>query len=65
MKLIARYNRINIPIIVSFVVFSSIAYYVILHFVFVHQLDNDLKIEQQEIFDHVKLKGFLPAASTY
>lgn len=65
MKLIAKYNRVTIPIIIAVLLISSVAYYFILHFVLIHQLDKDLRIEQQEIIQHVKETGSLPESSNY
>ncbi len=65
MKLLSKYNRVNIPLIIGAVLLSGIAYYFIIHYVLIHQLDKDLKIEEQEINDHVRQTGFLPDASTY
>lgn len=65
MKLLAKYNRINIPVTVSVLLISGIAYYLVLHFVLLHQLSHDLEIEEQEIRDHVADNNSLPQASTY
>jgi len=65
MKLLAKYNRVNIPIIIVTFLFSSIGFYFIIHFVLVHQLDKDLRIEQQEIIHYINEKGTLPEASNY
>lgn len=65
MKLIAKYNRVNIPITIATLLISSIAYYFILHFILVHQLDKDLSIEKQEIMHHIRETGALPEASNY
>ncbi len=65
MKLLAKYNRINIPITIATLLISSIAYYFILHFVLLRQIDKDLRIEQEEIIHYVNEKGTLPEASNY
>ena len=65
MKLLAKYNRVNIPITIATLLLSSVAYYFILHFVLVHQLDKDLTIEKQEILHHIEETGTLPEASNY
>lgn len=65
MKLIAKYNRVNIPITIAVLLISSVAYYFILHYVLIHQLDKDLRIEQREIIQHVKETGSLPETSDY
>ena len=65
MKLIARYNRLTIPVIIGVFLVSSIAYYIIIHSVFIGQLDKDLEIEKKEIIHYVELKDTLPEASNY
>jgi signal transduction histidine kinase len=65
MKLIAKYNRVNIPITIGVLLISSIAYYFILHYVLLRQVDKDLRIEQQEIIHHIKENGSLPETSNY
>lgn len=65
MKLLSKYNRINILITIGVVLVSSIAYYFILYFLLIHQLNHDLEIEEQEIRDYVVENSALPEASTY
>ena len=65
MKLIAKYNRVNIPITIAVLLISSLAYYFILHYVLLSQVDKDLRIEQQEIFHHINTNGTLPETSDY
>lgn len=65
MKLLAKYNRVTIPITIATLLISSIAFYFILHYVLVHQLDKDLSIEKQEILHHVFETGTLPEVSNY
>ena len=65
MKLIAKYNRVNIPLTIAVLLISSIAYYFILHYVLLRQVDKDLRIEQQEIIHHIKADGTLPETSNY
>ena len=65
MKLIDKYNQVNIPITITILLISSIAYYFILNFVLLNQVDKDLLIEKQEIIHYVKEKGALPESSNY
>lgn len=65
MKLISKYNRVNIPITISALIISSVAYYFILHSVLINEVDKDLRIEQQEILQFIKEKGILPESSNY
>jgi len=65
MKLLVKYNRVNIPIIVIALLISSMGFYFIIHFALIHQLDKDLRIEQMEIVHYVKEKNSLPETSNY
>jgi signal transduction histidine kinase len=65
MKLIAKYNRVTIPIIIGILLISSIGYYFILHRILIYQLDKDLRVEQTEIIQHLKETGQLPETSDY
>lgn len=65
MKLLAKYNRVNIPITIAALLISSIGFYFIIHYVLIHQLDKDLRIEQMEIIHYVNEKNALPETSDY
>ena len=65
MKLIAKYNRVTIPIIIGILIISSVSYYLILHRILIYQLDKDLRVEQREIIQHIKETGQLPETSDY
>ena len=60
MKLFTKYNRVNITAtILTFVVGSS-AFYFVLHYVLLRQLDESLRSEQQEILAYTNLYGKFP-----
>lgn len=65
MKLLSKYNRVNVPVMIGSLVVSSIAFYFILHFVLLNQLDKDLVIEEQEINEYVAHNQLLPRTSSY
>jgi signal transduction histidine kinase len=65
MKLLAKYNRVNIPITIATLLITGVGFYFIIHYVLVHQIDKDLRIEQQEIKHYIKEKKSLPEASNY
>ncbi|MEO6639316.1 MAG: HAMP domain-containing sensor histidine kinase [Ginsengibacter sp.] len=65
MKLLTRYNRINIPIIIGALLLSGFAYYYMLQVLLLHQLNHDLEIEEQEVREFVKNNDSLPHASIY
>ena len=65
MKLLARYNRVNIAATVIVLLLSGLCYYFIIRHVLLNQLDEDLKVEEQEIMDYVKSNNSLPNPSSY
>ncbi|HEY5463532.1 MAG TPA: HAMP domain-containing sensor histidine kinase, partial [Hanamia sp.] len=65
MKLLVKYNRVNIPITIVALLISSMGFYFIIHYALIHQLDKDLRIEQMEIMHYVKEKNALPETSNY
>ncbi|MGI8950322.1 MAG: sensor histidine kinase [Chitinophagaceae bacterium] len=65
MKLLTKYNRTNIIATIIILLISGVCYYVILRYVLISQLDDDLKIEEQEIIAFAKLHNSLPKASKY
>lgn len=65
MKLLTKYNRTNILATIMVLLAGGFCYYFILHFVLLDQLDNDLKVEEQEIIDYVKANKALPDAANY
>ncbi|RFM27746.1 sensor histidine kinase [Deminuibacter soli] len=60
MKLFSRYNRINLLATVVIFLLSSGAFYALLRYVLIDQVDDDLKIEQHEIITYVNKYNRLP-----
>ncbi|MEO7263581.1 MAG: HAMP domain-containing sensor histidine kinase [Ferruginibacter sp.] len=65
MKLLAKYNRINIMATISVLLISSICFYIMIRHVLINQLDEDLKLEEQEVLDFVKANNKLPYPAEY
>jgi signal transduction histidine kinase len=65
MKLLARYNRVNIIATIIVLLLSGLCYYFIIRNVLLNQLDEDLKVEEQEILDYVRKNDSLPNPSNY
>jgi signal transduction histidine kinase len=65
MKLITKYNRINIIATVAVLLIASICYFFIVRIVLIHQLDNTLKVEEAEILNFIKRNNRLPEATNY
>jgi signal transduction histidine kinase len=60
MKLLTLYNRVNIITTVVVMVITGIIYYQAISWILNDQNDRALKVEEQEVFDYVKLNHQLP-----
>lgn len=60
MKLFAKYNRVNLLATIIIFLFASLTYYIVLRYIFVRQVDEDLKIEQHEIETYAREHSDLP-----
>jgi signal transduction histidine kinase len=63
MKLLSRYNRVNVIATIIVLLISAVFYYFFIKAALVHQLDKNLKVEEKEITDYVKENNLLPEAS--
>ena len=61
MKLFAKYNRINVISTVIIFLLGCIAFSMLLRYVIINQIDEDLKIEKNEIITYVNRFGHLPS----
>lgn len=65
MKLFTKYNRTNIISTIVVFIIGSIAFFFVLRYVLIEQLDEDLESEQQEIITYAKKFGhFAPIIPT-
>lgn len=60
MKLLARYNRINLLSTVAIFLLASVAFALLLRFLVINQVDEDLRIEQNEITSYIQKYNKLP-----
>jgi len=60
MKLFDNYNRISLFFTVLIIIITGIVYYYTISYVLTGQVDQDLNVEEHEIFDHVRLNHKLP-----
>jgi len=60
MKLFTKYSRINVLTTIAIFLFASATYYYVLHYLLINQIDEDLKIEENEIRGYVKEHHTLP-----
>src|SRR5882762_4366475 len=60
MKLLDKYNRINISVTVVIMLVTGVIYYFTIHAILTHQVDKALLVEEREVFDYVQLNHHLP-----
>lgn len=60
MKLLAKYNRINIGVTVLIMLVTGIIYYFTISHILTNQIDKDLVVEENEVFNFVRLNHTLP-----
>ena len=60
MKLFTRYNRINITFTILIFLIGSVAFYFVLQYVLIRQLDDTIRAEQQEVVNFAKTHNQLP-----
>ena len=54
MKLQVKYNRATISAAVFVLLMGSISYYFLLRYILIKELDDSLKVEEQEIIHHIQ-----------
>lgn len=65
MKLFVQYTRINFVAVLLVLLVASLCYYFLIRFVLIDQLDDSLRVEEQEILDNLHRKGTLPESTQY
>lgn len=60
MKLVARYNRVNLLTTIIVMLITGIIYYQAISLILTNQVDKDLVVEENEVFDYVNLNHQLP-----
>jgi len=60
MKLLDRYNRVILTTTIIVMVITGIIYYGTISWILTNQVDKDLVVEENEVFDYVKLNHRLP-----
>ena len=65
MKLLTKYNRVNILATTIVFILGGLCYYFILQFVLLGQLDESLEIEEREIDNYVTVNKSLPDPENY
>ncbi len=60
MKLFDNYNRISLFFTVLIIIITGVVYYYTISYILNGQVDQDLVVEENEIFDYAKLNNKLP-----
>lgn len=60
MKLLDRYNFVSLMMTILVIIVTGIIYYFTISYILTGQVDKDLDVEENEIFEYVKLNGALP-----
>ncbi|HEV2481688.1 MAG TPA: HAMP domain-containing sensor histidine kinase [Puia sp.] len=65
MRLFTKYSRVSIMASVLALLLGSVGYFFAVRFVLVHELDDAIRIEEEEILDNVARHGHLPKPANY
>ena len=60
MKLLTRYNRVNLVTTIVVMLITGIIYYQAISLILINQKDTDLGVEEREILEYTKLNHHLP-----
>jgi len=60
MRLLDRYNRVTLITTIIVMMITGIIYYQTISWILTNQIDKDLVVEENEVFDYVKLNHHLP-----
>src|ERR1035438_6566583 len=63
MKLLSKYNRVNIVATVAVLLLSGVVFYFFIESALIHQLDKSLVLEEKEITDFIRENNTLPEPS--
>ena len=63
MKLLAKYNRVNIIATIIVLLLSAVIYYLFIEAALIHQLDKNLVVEENEINEYIAENKQLPEAT--
>jgi len=59
-KLLTKYNRVNLLVAVLVILVTGVIYYLVISQILNRQVEQDLEVEEQEIFEFVRLNHRLP-----
>jgi signal transduction histidine kinase len=60
LKLLDKYNRISLITTILVIIITGVVYYFTIGYILTDQVDKDLEVEENEIFDYVKANQRLP-----
>ncbi len=60
MKLLSKYNQVNLVTTILIILITGVIYYQVVSLILNRQIDQNLEVEEQEIFEFVRLNRQLP-----
>ncbi len=60
MKLLARYNRVTLVTTIIVMLVTGVIYYFAIRLILINDVDEDLAVEENEIFEYAKQNNSLP-----
>src|ERR1700748_3551606 len=60
MKLLAKYNRVNLLTTIIVMLKTGIIYYMAINWILTNKIDKDLAVEENEVFEYVNVNQELP-----
>jgi len=60
MKLLARYNRVTLITTIVVMLVTGVIYYFAIHLILINDVDKDLEVEENEIFEYARQNNSLP-----
>jgi signal transduction histidine kinase len=60
MKLFGKYNRVNLITTILVILVTGFIYYQVISLILNRQVDQDLEVEEQEVFEFVRINRHLP-----
>lgn len=60
MKLLDNYNRMSIVLTAGIIIITGVVYYYAISYILTRKVDEDLRVEENEIFNYVRINDALP-----
>jgi signal transduction histidine kinase len=65
MKLLSRYNTVNLFTTILVLLITGVIYYSAISFILNHQVDKNITVEEEQLYNYTKLNKKLPVIGTF